>query len=316
VTESIELLAQVASLYYEDNLTQAEIARRINTSRSTVSRLLRKARETGVVEITIHYPCKTVPEIAHDLVGRFHLHYAQVLASQGQPYEVVLRGLGELAARYIESLLVEDSILGISWGTAVYSTIQALRPKQEMPIRVVQMLGAAGTDDPQIDGPDLVRQLSTAFGGEPHYLHAPLIVEEAQLREMLQHEPRIRETLSLAQRADVALVGIGVLVPELSNLLRGGYLTREELDRLQAQGAVGDICARHYDIQGSVLEIELNRRIVGIELEALHNIERVIGVAGGKAKAETILGALRGGHVTVLVTDEAAAREVLRLDES
>lgn len=312
---STELLAQVASLYYKDNLTQDKIARRIHTSRSTVSRLLRQAREAGVVEIIVHYPWKTVPELERDLITHFHLDHARVLAGRGLPYAEVLRRLGELAADYVESILAEDTILGISWGTAVYSTIQALRPDSKMPITVVQMLGAAGTDDPQIDGPDLVRQLSGVFGGEPRYLHAPLIVEEAQLREMLQHEPRIRETLSLAQQVDIALVGIGALVPELSNLLRGGYLSREELDGLQEQGAVGDICARHYDCQGQVLDIELNRRIVGIELEALHGIEQVIGVAGGEAKAETILGALRGGHVNVLVTDDVAARKVLRLDE-
>jgi deoxyribonucleoside regulator len=91
-------------------------------------------------------------------------------------------------------------------------------------------------------------------------------------------------------------------------------VNRQALARLQAQGAVGDICARHYDAQGRVLDIELNRRIVGIELEALHDIEQVVGVAGGEAKAEAILGALRGGHVSVLVTDDAAARKTLAMD--
>ncbi|RLC59170.1 MAG: sugar-binding transcriptional regulator, partial [Chloroflexota bacterium] len=88
------------------------------------------------------------------------------------------------------------------------------------------------------------------------------------------------------------------------------------LARLRTQGAVGDICARHYDAQGHVLDIELNQRIVGIELEALHSIGQVVGVAGGEAKAEAILGALRGGHVNVLVTDDAAARKVLALDQA
>jgi DNA-binding transcriptional regulator LsrR (DeoR family) len=133
------------------------------------------------------------------------------------------------------------------------------------------------------------------------------------VREVLLQEPRIRETLSLARRADVALVGIGAPLPAVYSLLRAGYLGREELARLRAQGVVGDICARHYDAQGSVLDIELNQRIVGIELEGLHDVEQVIGVAGGEAKAEAILGALRGGHVNVLVTDDTTARKVLAL---
>jgi len=316
MSEHTELLAQVASLYYEDNLTQAEISRQLGTSRATVSRLLREARDVGVVEITVHYPWKTDSETEHNLIARFHLRQARVLVGRGQPYEEILHGLGVLAARYVEGILAEDTILGISWGTAVYSTVQALRPDRGLPITVVQMIGAVGTGDSRIDGPDLARLLANIYGGEYRYFHAPLIVEEAHVREMLLQEPRIRETLSLARRADIALVGIGSLVPEVASLLRAGYLDREALARLRAQGAVGDVCARHYDAQGRVLDIELNQRIVGIELETLHVIEQVIGVAGGEAKAEAILSALRGGHVNVLVIDDAAAWKVLELDQA
>lgn len=312
--ERTELLAQVASMYYEDNLNQDEIARRIDASRSTVSRMLQEARKAGVVEITVHYPWKNVPEIETDLIARFRLRQARVLLGRGRPYQEILRGLGVLAARYIEGILVEGTVLGISWGKAVYSTVRALRSDRSLPITVVQMVGAVGEGDPLIDGPDLVRLLASVYGGEYRYFHAPLIVEDARAREVLLQEPRIRETLSLARRADVALVGIGAPSPEVSSLLRAGYLDREELAQLRAQGGVGDICARHYDAHGRVLDIELNQRTVGIELAALHYIEQVIGVAGGEAKAEAILGALRGGHVNVLVTDDATARKVLTLN--
>jgi DNA-binding transcriptional regulator LsrR (DeoR family) len=180
MVERTELLAQVASLYYESNLTQADISQRMGTSRSTVSRLLQEARETGLVEITIHYPWKRSPEVEQQLLQRFHLREARVLVGQNRLYEEILRGLGELAARYIESVLAEGTILGISWGTAVYSTVQALRPDRGLPITVVQMIGAVGTGNPQIDGPDLARQLANMYGGEHRYLHAPLIVEEAR----------------------------------------------------------------------------------------------------------------------------------------
>jgi DNA-binding transcriptional regulator LsrR (DeoR family) len=311
--ERTELLAHVASMYYEDNLTQDEIARRMDTSRSTISRMLQEAREAGVVEITVHYPWKNVPQIEADLIARFRLRQARVLLGRGRPYEEILRGLGVLAARYLENILIEGTVLGISWGMAVYSTVRALRPDQRLPMTVVQMVGAVGEGDPLIDGPDLARLLASVYGGKYCYLHALLIAENAHAREVLLQEPRIRETLSLARRANVALVGIGAPTPEVCSLLRAGYLNREELVQLRAQGVVGDICARHYDAQGGVLDIGLNRRIVGIELEALHDIEQVVGVAGGEAKAEAILGALRGSHLNVLVTDDVTARKVLAL---
>ena len=314
MTDRTELLAQVASLYYEDELTQDEIAHRIGTSRSTISRILQEAREAGVVEITVHTPWKTVPEMEDVLRGRFGLRQARVLQGRGKPYEEVLRGLGALAARYVESIVRADTVLGISWGVAVHATVRALRPERRLPITVVQMVGAVGEGDPLIDGPDLARLLAGVYGGQYRYLHAPLLVEDAHARDVLLGEPRIRETLALACRADVALVGIGAPGTDVYSLLRAGFVDPEAMAGLRAQGVAGDICARHYDAQGKELDIGLNRRIVGIELEALHGIAQVVGVAGGEAKAAAILGALRGGHVNVLVTDDAAAGRVLAMD--
>ena len=183
-----------------------------------------------------------------------------------------------------------------------------------MPITVVQMIGAVGMGDPLIDGPDLARFLAVVYGGEYRYLHAPLIVESQRVQEAFHQELMIQETLELARRAETALVGIGSLNPHESSLKRAGYLDETDLAELSSQGAVGDICARHYDSSGGVLDIELNRRIVGIELDELRKIDRVIAVAGGEGKAEAIKGALRGGYVDVLVTDDLAAQRVLELD--
>jgi DNA-binding transcriptional regulator LsrR (DeoR family) len=313
--ERTDMLARVASMYYEDNLTQDEIARRIVTSRSTVSRMLQEARDGGVVEIIVHYPWKTAPELESDLIACFGLRQAKVLCGDERSYEEIVRGLGVLAARDIESILDEVSLLGISWGAAVYSTVQALRPARRLPVTVVQMVGAVGEGDPLIDGPELARLLAGVCGGEYRYLHAPLIVEDAQARDILLQEPPIRETLALARRAEVALVGIGAPVPDDYSLLRAGYLDKGALDQLRSEGVAGDICGRHYDAFGREVDIELNRRIVGIKLDALREIERVIGVAGGKDKAGAILGALRGGYLDILVTDDATARRLLVLSQ-
>ena len=310
-----ELLAQVASQYYEEHQTQAKIAQWLGTSRATVSRLLQEARQAGIVEITVHYPWKTSPPLQRALQDRFSLRHAQVLLSQDHPPEQLLRGLGILAARYVDSVLTDDAVLAISWGTAVYSTIQALRPQQIQSITVVQMIGAGATEYRSVESPELARLLAELYQGEHRYLHAPMMVEAAHLREGLLHEPTIQETLSLARRADVVLVGIGATVPGTSTLVRSGHLDPETLADLRAQGAVGDICAVHFDLQGRVLDIDFNRRVVSIELEALQNIPQVVGVACGRAKAEAILGALRGRHVNVLITDDQAAEAVLGLDE-
>jgi DNA-binding transcriptional regulator LsrR (DeoR family) len=185
---------------------------------------------------------------------------------------------------------------------------------KNLDIEVVQMIGAVGSGDPLIDGPELARMLADTLGGRYRYLHAPLIVESPKVQQALLNEQRISETLQLARKADIALVGIGSVEPGISSLTRAGYIDEQELATIRQSGAAGDICARQFDIGGKVLDIELNQRVVGIDIESLKEIKCVIGVAGGVLKAPAILGALRGKIIDVLVTDEEAAREVLRLD--
>lgn len=108
-------------------------------------------------------------------------------------------------------------------------------------------------------------------------------------------------------------MGIGALEPGVSSLTRAGYLTNRELQELVSQGAVGDVCGWHFDIRGQILDIEINRRVVGLDVESLRRIPAVMGVAAGKAKAKAILGALRTGLLDILVTDSGVAREVLQL---
>ena len=306
-----QLLSWVASLYYEEELTQAQIASRLHTSRSTVSRLLQEARDKEIVEIVIHPVWRRDRELEKQLVEVFGVVEARVLVEPRLDYRKVLRGLGALAARYLDAVVAPHTILGISWGTALRSTVRALTPADEVPITVVQMIGATGARDPLTDGPELARLLADRYGGRYRSLHAPLAVESVDTKEALFKEPHIRETLEMARRADLALVGVGTVIPEYSSWLRAGYIDREGLADLRAVGAVGDICGWHYDVYGNVLDIDLNRRIVGVEPEAFSRIDRVIAVAGGQPKVRPILGALRGGFVDVIITDEQAARGVL-----
>jgi len=308
-----DLLARVASLYYDQELTQEDVARRVGVSRSKISRLLKEARKEGIVEIVINYPWRTATLLEREIQERFQIPYVSVLVSQGRAYEEVLWGLGNLAARYLEGILSPGVSLGISWGTAIYQTARSLRPELRLSIKVVQMIGAVGASDPLIDGPDLARFLANLYGGEYHYLHVPLIVDDASLVEGLMRESHVQQTLTMAREADIALVGIGGVSPEVSSFLRAGFLTIDELKRLEEQGAAGDICGRIYDIQGQKLNAPVDKRIIGIELDELRQVKQVIGVAGGEKKAKAILGALNGKRISALITDDMAARQVLRM---
>lgn len=311
-----ELLAQVARDYYEERLTQDEIGRRINASRSTVSRLLQQAVDRGIVRIIIDYPWERAHDLERNLMACFHLREAQVLLSKGRDDDKVREGMGVLAARLIEREITDDAILGISYGRSLACTIAALAPTRQVSTSVVPIIGALGSDNTFIDGPELVRRFAQIYGGEFRFLPAPLLVDEVRTRNALLQSPQILETLSLARRATTILMGIGALVPGYSSQIWAGYLDERELSWLRDQGAAGHMAAQFFDINGQLLDVEVNQRSVGIGIKALLGKDPVIAVAGGEAKAEAILGALHGRYLNVLVTDDTAARKVLALENS
>ena len=306
-------LAKIASLYYDQEKTQQEIADEVGITRSAISRLLTEAREEGIVEIVVHYPWKTSRVLEESLTRAFALRKVRVLVSAEKAYQDMLQGIGVLAAEYLESVLHDDISIGISWGTALYEMIKAMPPKKLPRAEVVQLIGATGAENISTDGPMLAQLLSQRLGCACRYLHAPLIIDSEVGKTILVQDRSIQMTLERAKKVDIALVGIGTTEPRLYSLLRAGYVTEEETAAIRAVGAVGDICAHHYDAWGRLLDIDINRRVVGITLSALKAVDTVVGVAGGAEKAETILGALRGGHLDVLITDETAARRILNL---
>ena len=311
-TSRDEMLAQVASLYYEDGLTQLEISQTLGYSRSSISRLLSEARREGVVEIHVHHPLERSFTLEQRLHGQFGLKEARILQSSGLTYSQMLRRLGSLAARLLETQISERSILGISWGTALFEVVSAL-PVMHCPgVRVVQIIGSATSRDHLVDGPGLARAFARQFGGQYYTLPAPWLVEDKAIRDALLQDRRMREVLDLACQANIALVGIGTVEPALSSMLRAGYLDETQLREVQASGAVGDVCGLQFDNRGELLEIPLAGYAFGVDAATLRNIPLVIGVAGGASKAPAILGALRAGLISALVTDDAAVEAVLR----
>ncbi len=311
-----EYLARIASLYYDHNKTQQEIADEVGVTRSAVSRLLTEAREKGLVEIIVHYPWRNSPELEQALITTFHLKGARVLVRDSKSYEEMLRGLGVLAAAYFDSILHDGMIVGISWGTALYQMINTLRQRRMPGVEVVQLLGATGSENTPTNGPILAQLLSDRLGCRSWHLHAPLIVDSEAGRNALLQDRGIQQTLERARHADLALVGIGSTRSDLYSLLRSGYVTEEEAQAIREKGAVGDVCAQHYNLWGQWLDIDINRRVVGVELNTLAKIDTIIGVAGSSRKGQAILGALRGGYVNVLITDDQAAQKVLALNET
>ncbi len=312
--ERLQLLATIADLYYVEKCGQAEIAERYGYSRPTISRLIAEAHEKGLVQIRILYPLQRMVDLEAALRSRFNLAFVNVADRSSLDYARMLRLIGRLGAAYFDQIQA-PGVIGVSWGTAVYEVVTALQRRRAPNVRVVQMIGGVGYGAPHTDGPEVARLFAQALGGQHTLLNAPLIVPTRQTRDELMAGRQVKDVLALALQADHALVGIGSVDRGRSSLMRAGYLSAEEMAELEAAGAVGDICGVHFDGWGRILDVDVNRRRIGIDLEALAAAPcTVVGVAGGRVKAPAILGALRGGFLDVLITDSNAAQAILAVD--
>ncbi|MFW5748214.1 MAG: sugar-binding transcriptional regulator [Chloroflexota bacterium] len=310
-TDKHQLLADVATLYYRNNLTQAEIAEKLGVSRPSVSRLLREARDLGVVQITINAPVRRSRSLGERLKAASPVSEVHVITAGSRGYSQVVEALGVVAAQVLQRKLQDHMVLGISWNTGVYQVVRALQHARRMDVTVVQLTGSANNVNPLLDGPDLARWLADTLGGRYMYLPAPMVVPSAEVREALMQDRTIKHRLSMARGADLALLGIGSVIPPLCSMLQTGYITEEDLNEISALGGVGDILGTFYDQDGQPLDIPLRNRVVGLQLHELHDIGCVIGVAGGGEKAKAIAGALRGGYIDCLVTDDKAAQAII-----
>jgi len=310
--EQHRLLYRIAQAYHVDGLTQQQIAMRLGLSRPKVSRLLKKGRENGIINITLVPPPNGMADIELELEHKYGLEEAVVVpVSDPQDPAIVVRGLGSAAAECLVRCLSGGEVIATAWGTSILAMVDALPYGSWPNVTVVQMLGGLGPVDAVEHSAELTHRIAQKLGARPRLLPAPGIVPSQEVAQMLRSDPQVRRTLDLAAKADIGLVGLGVPTPNSLLLRTGTILGPQDLERLQEAEAVGDIALRYLDIQGNALDLELNKRLIGLTIEQIKNIPRVIGIAGGTLKHNIVQAALRGDILDVLVTDLSTAQMLL-----
>ncbi|AZR72295.1 hypothetical protein BBF96_02125 [Anoxybacter fermentans] len=305
--ERLKLIVQVAQMYYEYGQTQQAIANKLGISRPTVSRLLAQAREKGIVQIIIHNPLGYCSKLEEIFRTEFDLKEVIITPLVG---ENPILTLAEIAANYLYRILKDGDTIGVAWGNTLHHVSQFLKPKNLSNIRVVQMKGGMGLSGTNIHASQIIEKFSTAYRGKAYFLPVPAIVDTVSVKKAFMSDSSLRRTIQVGAEINVAIYSIGALDSSAAQI-EAGYLTAQEIYALQAKGAVGDICSRFFTIDGEVADPALDERTIGIELNDLKDKEYAIAVAGGKEKAAGILGAMRGGFLNVLITDEETATLVL-----
>jgi deoxyribonucleoside regulator len=298
---STEVLVDLATRFYLDGRSQVEIARDLGLDPSTVSRYLRRAREEGIVRIEIRAPGEVDNQLGEELASVFHLKRALVVRSEDVP---------TAAADFISTLLRNGMRLGLSWGRMLSDVVHRLPQGAVSGIDIALLHGGVGSAGPGIQGHELARHVASLYrDSSVTYLHAPLLVDTADIKSAMVKDGSIKTALKAASARELALVGVGTLDPD-APLVRYGHLSAEDRDRLLAAGAVGDVSTHFFTVDGEHVPV-LDQRLISVSWDELDQIPTVVAIASGRLKTHAILGALRSGLVHMLVTDEDTARLVL-----
>lgn len=302
-------MAKVARMYYIQEFNQQAITEKLQLHQSTISRMLKKARTMNLVRFSISTPPGTFADLEDQLTSRFDLKDAVVVDCPAEG-EAMVRDLGAALAYFLETTLNPGKIVGISsWSRSLFAMVDSLHPGDYCADgKVVQILGGVGNVGSEFHAIHLAQRLAASIGATPVLLQSPAVVGSPEARRVLSRDAAVQEASALFDKLDIALVGIGSMEPSRMLAVSGNIFSRKERAELQRIGAVGDICFRFFDAEGEPIKSSLMKRVIGIDLVKLRACKRVVGVAGGVPKVQAILGALRGGLIDVIITDQRTAQ--------
>ncbi|MGO1561273.1 transcriptional regulator [Actinomycetales bacterium JB111] len=297
---------EAASMYYLQDETMETIARRMGVSRSTVSRMIKQARSSGMVRIELHPPAEMGARestVLRDLFGvQTHVVTVRPAASEVQRLEQVARVAGRLVSGWMEP----ETVLGIAWGNTVAAVVGQFVPRPAPGSAVVQLNGAANPTTTGIPYAGAIMEAAAgAFESTVHHFPVPAFFDFPETKLAMWRERSLAAVRDLQARTHIALFGVGAFTGSLSSqVYAAGYLDQGEISALQADGVVGDICTVLLREDGTYADITTNARASGPTPAALRRIGRRVCVVSGPAKVRPALGALRSGAVTDLVIDE------------
>lgn len=302
------LVSRIAWLYFIKGCTQQEISERINISRMQVQRSVSKSKKEGLVQIKINDPSTSCFEIEDDLKTQFSLSEA-IVTPNCQNKNETKEAVAKTAADYLLSRVADNQIIGVGWGTTLQKMTRFVKGKTLSNSRIVSLIGG-WTKMTKESSNEIAFNLADALKIPCYYLSAPAIADSLTSRSVITAEKSIHQILEIAKASDVAVLGIGNANTD-SSLVKTGYISSGEIKQLRTSGAVGEICSQFYDSEGHPVDHEYMDRVIGLNLQDLKKIKMVIGIAEGSGKMAAISGALKGGLLKVLITDEKTAKAVL-----
>lgn len=314
VDDETSLATRAAWLYYVGGHRQEDIALRLGVSRIKVNRLIALAHREGLVRVFVEGTPAECVRLEDELGRLFGLSMCSVAPDVGDPLEegLPLHTLGVAAARWLQRRLEDPelAVVGVGHGRTLAAVVERLPRIARPDLRFVSLLGSLNRKA-AANPFDVIQRLAERTGAEGYFLPVPFFADTIEDKAVLGAQRAVRTALDLATRVDLVVMGIGEVTPN-ARMVRDGMMTETEFTELRRLGAVGEALGTYVDLAGRPVDADLNRRLLAVPIDILRGRE-VIAVSGGAGKVEAIVGVLRTGLVTGLVTDEPTAAQIVTL---
>ncbi len=302
--------ALICHMYYEERLTQQQIANTLGCSRIQVSRMLQQARTDGIVTIAIRYD-NFHPELEARLSARHSGTAFKIVDSFAGSSSALHRALGVATGRYLEENLPPHSVVAVGWGSTLRAVAEEIPP--DTPAQsFLPLVGGQASLGLEYHANAIASIMSTRTGAGADTLLAPAVAASRSERDAFISASQVRDVVDKASRADVAVFSVGSPLSPSSSLSRVGYFSQADIKLLKEQGAACDIIsAAYFNEEGEACAQDLAGRMVGVSAAQLLRIDKKICVAGGADKAVAVGIAIANGYVDTMITDVDLAEILL-----
>lgn len=305
----IKQAVAISKLYYLEGATQAQIAKRLDLSRPTISRALQFARDRGIVNIQINDPLSNLDALRTQLREKYHLSAVIIAEPAGNDSAAILEALGQATAKYLPTVVRDNDIIGISWGQTLAAVARHLQPSDRKNVQVVYLKGTVANSTHNNFVVEVTKHFNDCYHTQAQILPLPVIFDSQQVKEMVIHDRFINAILNTARQSTVDLFTVGTTASD-ATLFELGYFSDKQIQKLQ-KTAVGDIISQFVDGQGRIADPQLTARTMALPLNCLKEKRQSILVAGGMRKYKAIRAALNGHYANVLITDLNVAQHLV-----
>jgi len=310
----IQMMVQVATMYYLDGLTQEKIASQLGISRSYISMILSEARDLGIVEINIKNPLKSNNKLAKELSDRFGLEKCYVIPTSVNSIKALTKIAATQGAAIAEKEIKSHSTIGVAWGSTCYEFMTAFSNNSSLfDVNVVPLIGGSHRLSSEYQLNEMVRMFAEKLQGTPSFIYAPALAETNEDKDLYMKSMYMNSIVDRWENLDVAIISVGAPPEYYSSKRVFDPMVNKQLYEDSKERSVGDICARRFNLSGEFVANAYNEKVMGVEEQSLRKAKKVLCIAAGNHKTLSIIGALRSGLITHFISDENTVESVIKV---